>query len=198
MKKKPTIKDSVTNPNVSRYFATYAGQHLDYPLDEVATWQIFGEDPNCDFGGSHSNPDLGLFTGTLLEAITHAVELKGFWQWGGGGHFRKVTVNEAVKKLPAKKPLNVPTVEDLKKRVAKVKAKQDEEIKQVVAKHLAEFSEFLADDRNIEVGSYSVVVDSTRGDYTELVAEKLRSVIASGGYKVTVFSTYEINITWTI
>ena len=198
MKKKPTIKDSVTNPNVSRYLNTYAGSHLDYPLDEVGTWRIYGEDPNCDFGGSHSNPDLGFFTGTLLQAITHAVELKGFWQWGGGGHFRKVSIAQAAESLPVEKPINVPTIEDLRKRVAEVKAKQDEEIKQVVAKHLAEFSEFLADDRNIEVGSYSVVVDSTRSDYTELVAEKLRSVIASGGYKVTVCSTYEINISWTI
>jgi hypothetical protein len=61
-------------------------------LEKVATWQVLGEDPNCDMGGSHHQPTLGFFTGKLSDVITLAVNLPHFWQWGGGGDFKEVHI----------------------------------------------------------------------------------------------------------
>lgn len=70
-----------------RYLKTYAGSSLleKYSLDQEGMWQIKGEDPNCDFGGHHYQPDLGLVTGKLQDVIEYAVELNSFWTWGAGG-----------------------------------------------------------------------------------------------------------------
>lgn len=66
---------------------TYSGCRLleKHKLDETRTWHIKGEDPNCDWGGSHHQPDLGYFTGTLNDCIKYAISLPNFWTWGGGG-----------------------------------------------------------------------------------------------------------------
>lgn len=61
-----------------------------YSLSEFGLWQVKGEDPNCDLGGSHINPDLGIFEGTLKDALIYAVSHKGFYQWGAGGYVTKV------------------------------------------------------------------------------------------------------------
>lgn len=61
-----------------------------YRPEETGIWQIFGEDPNCDFGGCHSQPSLGFVEGALEDVIEYAVELPGFWQWGAGGDIRKL------------------------------------------------------------------------------------------------------------
>lgn len=73
---------------------SYSGRELlkKHSLDEVGTWHIFGEDPNPNFGGHHHNPDLGIVTGKLEDVIKYAVELKGFWAWGGGGNIKRVHV----------------------------------------------------------------------------------------------------------
>ena len=71
---------------------SYSGRELlkKHNLDETGTWKILGEDPNCDFGGHHHQPDLGMVEGRLGDIIAYAVELPGFWQWGGGGNIRKM------------------------------------------------------------------------------------------------------------
>jgi hypothetical protein len=56
-----------------------------YRLDDEGTWNIYGEDPNCDMGGSHHEPFLETVEGPLSDVIDYAVNLKGFWQWGAGG-----------------------------------------------------------------------------------------------------------------
>lgn len=61
-----------------------------HKLDEVGTWEVRGEDSNCDIGGSHHQPLLGYFEGKLEDVIKHAVHLSGFWQWGGGGDIIKL------------------------------------------------------------------------------------------------------------
>lgn len=75
----------------SRFLTTYHGRGLleKHSLDEHGQWEVYGEDPNCDLGGSHSCPYLGLLEGTLLDVIVEAVEMPGFWQWGGGGEIKK-------------------------------------------------------------------------------------------------------------
>lgn len=73
----------------------YCGREIlkKHGLEEFGTWHIRGEDPNCDFGGSHHQPDLGYFTGTLRECIKYAIELPDFWTWGGGG---RITAGQPV------------------------------------------------------------------------------------------------------
>jgi hypothetical protein len=85
---------------------THPGKELlkRHELLEVGLWRIRGEDPNCDFGGHHHQPDLGVFEGTLDDAIKYAVNLDGFWTWGGGGNIDLVRVinrQEGAKQMTA-------------------------------------------------------------------------------------------------
>ena len=73
--------------NLDKFLQTAEGKTLikDHSLTENGVWEVFGEDPNCDLGGSHSMPRLGAFEGELRKVLLHVVELPGFWQWGSGG-----------------------------------------------------------------------------------------------------------------
>ena len=77
----------------------YGGKELlkSYDLDTYGTWQIKGEDKNCDLGGPHHEPDLGLFKGTLEDCIKYAISLPRFWTWGGGGRILAVSIMESKK-----------------------------------------------------------------------------------------------------
>jgi hypothetical protein len=84
--------------NRDRYLQeTYSGKELlkKHQLDEKGTWEVRGEDPNCDLGGHHHMPVLGCYQGTLNEVIDIAVNSAGFWQWGGGGDIRLIAVESA-------------------------------------------------------------------------------------------------------
>ncbi len=78
--------------DINKYLQTYAGKDLigRHKLDERGVWQVNGEDPNCDMGGSHHEPFLGTFEGTLENVIKTAVNIRGFYAWGGGGSIKKV------------------------------------------------------------------------------------------------------------
>lgn len=69
-----------------------------YPLDEYGTWEIRGEDPNCDFGGYHHEPLLGTYKGRFIDVLTYAVNLNGFYTWGSGGRVKKVSPSK-IKKI---------------------------------------------------------------------------------------------------
>lgn len=75
---------------------SYSGRELreKHSLDEEGTWRIRGEDPNCDFGGAHYQPELGTVEGKLRKVIEHAVQLSDFYTWGGGGDIIKVTIKK--------------------------------------------------------------------------------------------------------
>ena len=90
-------KLSAVHPNekVANYLTgPYNGRKLfqKYKLDEEGTWEIYGEDPNCDFGGSHHTPHLGTFQGKLSSVLEIAVNLSDFYFWGGGGEIRKIQI----------------------------------------------------------------------------------------------------------
>ena len=76
---------------------TYAGKQLlsKHSLDEKGLWKVKGEDPNCDMGGSHHQPDLGVVEGTLQEALEYGLAHKDFYSWGGGGDFEKIKIIKA-------------------------------------------------------------------------------------------------------
>lgn len=123
----------MTQKQEKDYFQTYFGQQLlkEHSLEEEGSWEVFGEDPNClralrrrrdgdraDFGGPHHEPKLGIYSGKLGDVIALAVELPGFWAWGGGG------------RITAYKPPTVTRVAEAKvsrvKKEARIKALEAE------------------------------------------------------------------------
>lgn len=88
-------RQKVESTSYGRYInVTYSGQQLlkKHTLDEYGIWQVLGEDPNCDLGGHHYNPNLGYIEGNLKSVIEKAVGMKGFWTWGYGGEIKKIEV----------------------------------------------------------------------------------------------------------
>lgn len=111
--------------NFQKYTLTYAGRELlkKHSLDDVGVWRIRGEDPNCEFGGYHHQPDLGIFSGSLRDVMMYGTNLSGFWQWGAGGSFE--FIGEKIPEidsnsLAAKAALEEEAVE-LERRLAEVK-----------------------------------------------------------------------------
>lgn len=84
----PTMRD--------RYMNSYFCRRMleKHSLDEIGQWEIYGEDPNCDFGGHHHSPYLETVEGSLDSVIDYAVQLPGFWQWGAGGEIIKTEVKK--------------------------------------------------------------------------------------------------------
>lgn len=80
----------------TKWIASYSGQRLlkEHSLEAYGTWRIRGEDPNCDFGGAHYQPELGTVQGKLHDVIKYAVMLNGFWTWGSGGDILKVEIKK--------------------------------------------------------------------------------------------------------
>jgi hypothetical protein len=116
-----TLKDS--QEDYERYLAGYSGSELltKHSLSETGIWQVFGEDPNCDMGGSHVQPDLGLYEGALEDVIREAVNLGRFWQWGGGGRIVKKTT-PVVKKVKTQTERMTAEYEELAAMKAELKA----------------------------------------------------------------------------
>jgi hypothetical protein len=62
----------------------------DYGLLRYGTWEVRGEDPNCDFGGYHHNPFIGYYEGTLESVIKETAKLQNFFYWGYGGSIKLI------------------------------------------------------------------------------------------------------------
>lgn len=77
----------------NRYLKTYNGRKLfeTHDLETEGMWQVYGEDPNCDWGGPHYEPRLGVYTGKLIDVLHEVTEMKGFWNWGSGGRLELIT-----------------------------------------------------------------------------------------------------------
>lgn len=108
------------NNSYEAYTETYGFKDLKDKLDTYGIWQVLGEDPNCDFGGSHHQPMLGFFEGKLYDVIHYALTLKGFWTWGAGGNFKQI---EVVK-------VDTNTVQEMKK-LAEEKAELEERLAKI-------------------------------------------------------------------
>src|SRR5687767_10414836 len=63
-----------------------------YANDEEGIWLVRGEDPNCDWGGSHVMPTLGYFSGKYKHVKELAKSLAGWITWGHGGSITKLYV----------------------------------------------------------------------------------------------------------
>ena len=64
-----------------------------YPPTQSGMWKILGEDPNCDFGGSHHEPELEIVTGEYRNVVEYALCIKDFFSWGRGGRIVEVKNN---------------------------------------------------------------------------------------------------------
>lgn len=62
-----------------------------YPSDTQGTWKILGEDPNCELGGHHHEPELGVVSGTYHNVVEYALKLPHFFNWGAGGRIILIT-----------------------------------------------------------------------------------------------------------
>ena len=89
-------KSDVKQNNYDKFLSCYSGKELlkKCGLQDAGLWLVYGEDPNCDFGGCHSQPFLGLYQGKLDDVIRAVVVVGGFFTWGSGGSIQKV---EAIK-----------------------------------------------------------------------------------------------------
>jgi hypothetical protein len=67
--------------------------------DEHGVWQIRGEDPNCDLGGSHIEPLLETVEGKFSDVVEYALTLPRFFIWGSGGSIKSLRTN-GFKKVP--------------------------------------------------------------------------------------------------
>lgn len=85
---------------IVNFMNSYSGKKLleDHKLDDYGVWEVYGEDPNCDSGGSHVKPFLGSYSGTLASVLVMAVDLPRFWTWGGGGTI-ELAINKKIKPL---------------------------------------------------------------------------------------------------
>ena len=87
------MSKQTTKPSaLERYKNTYSYKALlqKHTLSETGLWKVRGEDANCDMGGHHYMPELGIFEGKLEDIVAYAVTLSGFWQWGAGGEISKI------------------------------------------------------------------------------------------------------------
>lgn len=76
----------------AKFLSGYRGKELlkKHGLQEEGFWRVCGEDLNCDLGGHHHMPELGVFEGMLTNVVDRAVRLSGFWNWDSGGDITKV------------------------------------------------------------------------------------------------------------
>jgi hypothetical protein len=80
--------------NLEKFHNTWSYKELvkKHSLDSVGLWEILGEDTNPDWAGTHVMPTLCHVTGKLSDVIETAVDLPGFWAWGGGGDIRLIKI----------------------------------------------------------------------------------------------------------
>ena len=108
---------------VQKYLDRYSGTDLlkKHKLSDRGTWHVQGEDPNCDFGGSHSNPSLGFYEGKLSDVLELAVDLPGFFTWGGGGVISPITVVRVAENTLKKRKELKQRISELESTLANVK-----------------------------------------------------------------------------
>lgn len=108
---------------VVKYKNTYGYRNNRYPDHQEGIWEVRGEDPNCDFGGSHHQPYLGTFSGKYIDVVNMAVNLGGFWTWGAGGEIKLVTIKKVDSVSNAERLRLKQELQDLELRAAEIKEK---------------------------------------------------------------------------
>ena len=109
-------KGHTMNEHAKKFMNGWSGSRLleKHSLSDYGFWKVHGEDPNCDMGGSHNPPELGIFEGKLEDVINYAVLLPGWYNWGAGGDIEAYSFKK-IKKITAD------SVNELKNNHKKVK-----------------------------------------------------------------------------
>lgn len=96
LQKQLSEQDNDATDLIEKFMKGFDGQRLlkQHTLNSFGVWSVHGEDPNCDMGGSHSQPLLGFYEGMLDTVIRLAVQLPKFWNWGAGGSITKITITK--------------------------------------------------------------------------------------------------------
>lgn len=81
--------------------------------DHYGIYLIKGEDPNCDFGGYHHEPDLGYLEGPLWAVINEVVELPKFFSYGGGGKVLLVVARKVRAAMTEDEVKDIETLKEL-------------------------------------------------------------------------------------
>ena len=81
------------NRTAEKFLSGPTGRKLlrQYSLDDVGLWKVEGEDDSPgDWGASSNIPVIDLISGSLRDAVEHAVANPRFWTYGAGGNITKV------------------------------------------------------------------------------------------------------------
>lgn len=128
------MSKSKLSEKISDFLSRSAAKELlkNHKLNEVGYWKVLGEDPNCDMGGHHHQPQLGIFEGRLEDIIAYAVEMDGFWQWGSGGNIVLYQQPEIIKvgKQSYKQITLLKEISDLQEKLEAAKRNLDAENEQ--------------------------------------------------------------------
>lgn len=112
-------------------------------------YSVYGEDSNCDMGGSHVCPFLGTVEGTFKDVLEYAANnMSGFYTWGGGGYIKPFAIENIVNIntiiLDEKKSIKLKRKAKLKKLV---KANIDTLIESIDTMKIEEIKQRLIDIR---------------------------------------------------
>lgn len=80
------------NDDVDKFLRGFYGERLmkEHHISDYGLWEILGEDPNCDYSGSHIQPHIAYVEGTLEQAILYAVKQPKWNTWGTGGNIKPI------------------------------------------------------------------------------------------------------------
>ena len=107
--------------NLEKYLSGWSYKSNPIPLDKVGIFRVKGEDPNPDFGGSHYQPELGVFRGKFEDVASYAVEIPGFWRgWGSGGSIEEIVIKEITADSSKKRKALLAEQKDLKKKLKEI------------------------------------------------------------------------------
>lgn len=106
--------------NIEKYLSGWSYKGNPIPLDKVGIFRVKGEDPNPEIGGSHHQPELGIFRGKFEDVASYAVEIPSFWQWGSFGSIEEIEIKEITADSSKKRKALLEEQKALKKKLKEI------------------------------------------------------------------------------
>ena len=106
--------------NLEKYLSGWSYKNKPIPLGKVGVFLVRGEDSNAEFGGSHYQPDLGVFRGKFEDIAAYAVEIPSFWVWGSGGSIEEIKIKEITADSSKKRKALLEEQKALKKKLKEI------------------------------------------------------------------------------
>ena len=84
--------------NLDKYLSGGSYKANPIPRDKVGIFRVKGEVTAISeyggYGGSHYQPELGIYRGKFDDVAAYAVELSGFFRGGSGGSIEEIKIKE--------------------------------------------------------------------------------------------------------